>query len=205
MSPAAPDLPGLPPLSWTGVDGVATHDDRTGTLTLESAAGVDWTNDAGGGPQQHGATALAFAAPDGDFVLSARVRVPGERTTFDAGALALWADPCHWAKLCDEHAPHGEDMVVSVVTNDWSDDCNSRLLDAPAVHLRVARVGSAFAFHASSDGRTWDFVRTFRLRFGSAPLSVGFLAQAPTGDGCTAVFDEIAYAERTLPDLRDGR
>lgn len=204
MSPAAPDLPGLPPLSWTGVDGVAMYDDRTGALTLESAPGVDWTNDAGGGPQQHGATALAFAAPDGDFVLSAHVRVPGERTTFDAGALALWADPDHWAKLCDEHSPQGDDMVVSVVTDGFSDDGNGRLLAGPGVFLRVARVGPAFAFHASDDGTTWDFVRTFRLRADPGPFSVGFLAQAPLGDRCTATFDHIVLTHRTLPDLRDG-
>jgi len=195
-------LPGIPPLHWTGSEGVARVDG--GTLTLEAAAGVDWTNDAAGGPQQHAATALAFAAPDGDFVLSARVRVAGERTTFDAGALALWCDEDHWAKLCDEQSPQGDAMVVSVVTDGWSDDANGPLLRAPAIHLRIARVGPAIAFHSSPDGMRWDFVRTFRLPVSPAPLSIGFLAQAPMGDGCVAVFDGIAYEERTLADLRDG-
>lgn len=197
-------VPGLPPLHWTGLDGTAHLDADTGSLTLVSAAGVDWTNDAAGGPQQHGATALAFPAPDGDFVFSARVTVHGERTTFDAGALALWSDRDHWAKLCDEHSPQGEDMVVSVVTDGFSDDGNGRLLSGPSVSLRIARVGPAFAFHASDDGVTWDFVRTFRLDPGAQPFSVGFLAQAPLGDGCTVTFDHIALAAGTLADLRDG-
>lgn len=197
-------LPGLPPLTWTGAAGSATVDPGAGSLVLDAAAGVDWTNDAGGSPQQHGASALAFAAPSGDFTLSARVRVPGPRTTFDAGALALWSDPDHWAKVCDERSPQRRDMVVSVVTDGYSDDANGRLLDADGVFLRVARVGSAWAFHSSDDGATWDFVRVFRLGSGDAPWSVGFLAQAPTGRGCRAVFDRIELRERTLADLRDG-
>ncbi|QNE34320.1 DUF1349 domain-containing protein [Leifsonia shinshuensis] len=197
-------LPGLPPLRWTGVDGAASYDERNGVLSLRAAAGTDWTNDAGGGPQQHAATALAFTAPAGDFVLSARVRVPGERTTFDAGALALWSDRDHWAKLCNEFSPHGEEMVVSVVTDGFSDDCNGPILDARAVYLRVARVGQAFAFHSSRDGRFWDFVRVFRLPVSTEPLCVGFLAQAPLGDRSDPTFDSIRYETRSLGSLRDG-
>ncbi len=195
---------GLPPLSWTGDEGEADVDGAAGSLTLTAAAGVDWTNDAAGGPQQHRASALAFEAPGDDFVLSARVRVLGERTTFDAGALALWSDQDHWAKLCFEYSPQGEPMVVSVVTDEFSDDCNSTVVQEPAVYLRVARVGSAFAFHSSLDGVRWDFVRMFRLPVGRAPWRLGFLSQAPMGETCVAVFDHIALAHRTLADLRDG-
>lgn len=195
-------IAGLPPLAWTGSHGQAEYDAPSGELTLRARAGVDWTNDATGGPAQHEATALAFDAPAGDFVLSARVRVRGERGTFDAGALAVWSDSAHWAKLCNEYSPQGEAMVVSVVTNEFSDDANGPLLDADAVFLRVARVGEAFAFHFSRDSLAWHFVRVFRLGT-PAPLAVGFLAQAPLGDGATAVFDRISFATTTLSDLRD--
>lgn len=195
-------LPGLPALSWTNGPGVATF--AADILELTAAPGVDWSNDSLGGPQQHAATALVFAAPADDFILSARVQVPGERTTFDAGALALWSDEDHWAKLCFEYSPQGQPMVVSVVTERFSDDVNSAPVDDPHVFFRLARVGSAFAFHASVDGERWDFVRLFRLAEGSGPFRVGFLAQAPLGDTCVARFDAISYAERTLGDLRDG-
>lgn len=195
-------LPALPSLSWTNGPGAATVEGDV--LQLIAAPGVDWTNDALGGPQQHAATSLAFDAPAGDFVLSARVQVAGERSTFDAGALALWSDRDHWAKLCFEYSPQGQPMVVSVVTERFSDDVNSAPVDDPHVFLRLARVGSAFAFHASVDGERWDFVRLFRLAEGSGRFRVGFLAQAPLGDTCVARFDQISYAERTLGDLRDG-
>lgn len=195
-------LPDLPDLHWTGVEGDARVDAR-GALTLTSRGGVDWTNDATGGPAQHAATALAFAAPEGDFTLSARVRVTGERSTFDAGALALWSGPQRWAKVCNEFSPQGDSMVVSVVTNDFSDDANGAVFATDAVFLRIARVGAGFAFHYSLDGESWPFLRVFRLGADSSTLSVGFLAQAPMGAGATAVFDEIRFDRSSLRDLRD--
>jgi regulation of enolase protein 1 (concanavalin A-like superfamily) len=198
-------LPGLPALHWTGVDGDAEYDEDARALTLRAARGVDWTNDAIGGPAQHAATALAFPAPHGDFVLAARVRVSGARSTFDAGALALWSRENRWAKLCNEYSPQGDAMVVSVVTNEFSDDANGPLFPGEAVHLRVARTGPAFAFHYSLDALSWHFVRLFRVDADPSTISVGFLAQAPMGEGAAAVFDEIAYAERSLGDLRDLR
>ena len=193
--------PGIPALDWIPVSGTAelTSD---GVLQLQSAGGVDWTNDAGGGPQQHAAAMLGFDAT-GDFSLSARVRVPGERTTFDAGALAIWGDRDHWAKVCFEYSPQGQAMVVSVVTDVFSDDVNSTIIDADAVFLRVTRTGSAWAFHSSSDGRFWDFVRYFHLDI-SDPVQVGFLSQAPFGPTCVALFDEIVYTRDIPSDLRDG-
>src|SRR5699024_6132347 len=113
-------------------------------------------------PSRQDATSLGFT-PEGDFQFSARVEVPGPRTTFDAGVLTLWVDSQYWAKLCFEYSPQGTAMVVSVVTNGYSDDANSWLVDGDAVYLRICRIGPAYAFHASADGHTWDFVRLFRL------------------------------------------
>lgn len=197
-------VPRLPALEWAGVEGAAEyleHDDG-GELRVTAAAGVDWTNDAFGGPQQQAATALGFV-PTGDFTLSAKVRVLTDRTTFDAGALAIWGDPDHWAKLCFEFSPQGEAMVVSVVTNDYSDDCNSTLVHDDAVYLRIIRSGKGWAFHSSTDGSTWTFVRVFRLAF-DGPVRVGFLVQVPMGETCTAVFDSISYSTTLPGDVRDG-
>lgn len=195
-------VPELPHLHWTHVEGVAELDASAGALTLRAAAGVDWSNDPVGATPVHGATMLGFAPPASDFSLSAHVAVPGPRTTFDAGALALWADDDHWAKLCFEYSPQGQAMVVSVVTNGHSDDTNSWDVEGDGVWLRISRVGPAWAFHASADGRTWDFVRLFRLR--ERPTHVGFLSQAPLGDTCEARFTRIALAEAAPADLRDG-
>jgi regulation of enolase protein 1 (concanavalin A-like superfamily) len=193
-------IPNLPDLAWSNGEGQAALDGES--LVLTAAAGTDWTNDAFGGAQQHAATSLGFA-PTGDFSLCARARVLTPRTTFDAAVLSVWGDRDHWAKLCFEFSPQGEAMVVSVVTNEHSDDCNSTVVLDGAIHLRVVRSGKGWAFHSSSDGVEWRFVRIFRLVF-DGPVRVGFMAQAPNGEACTAEFDEIRYSTVVPTDFRNG-
>lgn len=138
----------------------------------------------------------------GDYSLSARVTV-AFRSDFDAGVLLLWAHERLWAKLCFEFSPQREPMVVSVVTRGVSDDCSSFVMDGNVVSLRVARLGRAFAFHASTDGRNWRLVRYFALEQGLDPR-VGFLAQSPRGEGCSVRFEEIALRPGRLSDIRSG-
>jgi regulation of enolase protein 1 (concanavalin A-like superfamily) len=137
----------------------------------------------------------------GDFMLSARVGVTFA-STFDAGVLLVWLDEHNWAKLCLELSPDDVATVVSVVTRDVSDDCSSFALDAEA-WLRVSRLGDTYAFHASDDGETWSLIRYFALAAAGDP-QVGFLAQSPTGEGCTATFDRVAFRPERLADLRSG-
>jgi len=193
-------IQGVPALSWSNGTGIASVDGDA--LLLTASARTDWTNDAFGGAQQHGATSLGFEST-GDFALSARVGVRSVRTTFDAAVLAIWGDRDHWAKLCFEFSPQGEAMIVSVVTNEYSDDCNSTVVAGDLAYLRVTRSGQGWAFHSSIDGVEWTFVRVFRLSW-DGPVSVGFMAQAPNGEECVAAFDEIEYGTTVTADFRDG-
>lgn len=171
------------------------------TLSVHAGPGTDLFVDPAGGPPALDAPRLLGAPPAGDFQLRARVDV-ALAATFDAGVLVLWAHDRAWAKLCLERSPQGEALVVSVVTRDVSDDANAFAVPAGGrAWLRVARVGGTFAFHASTDGAAWRFVRHFAL---DGDPSVGFLAQSPTGPGCTAVFDELSLSAERLTDLRDG-
>jgi uncharacterized protein len=115
----------------------------------------------------------------------------------------LHASERTWAKLALERSPQGEAMIVSVVTRGVSDDANGAVVAGDRIWVRVARIGGACALHASADGASWDLVRHFALE-APGPLAAGFLAQSPTGDGCTATFDDVRFAARTLADLRDG-
>jgi uncharacterized protein len=183
------------PRSWRVPDGTS--------LQLDAGPRTDWFVD----PQRSAepvlnAPALVGDPGGGDFLLSARVTV-GFAGTYDAGVLMLHAGDRAWAKLCFEYSPQGEPMVVSVVTRDVSDDCNSFVVEGESVWLRVARLGRAFAFHASTDGVSWSFVRHFALDTGRAP-SVGFAAQSPKGEGCAVRFEQIAFDAVRLGDLRSG-
>jgi uncharacterized protein len=191
-------LPGLS-LSWLNEPAAV----RLGPDSIAIAAGpqTDWFSPPDGDPSTFNAPAFV-GMPQGDFLLSARVTVEFG-STFDAGVLVLFARPDVWAKLCFEYSPDGEPMVASVVTRGVSDDCNSFTVDDDHVWLRIARIGSTFAFHASFDGAVWTLVRHFALPAGD-DLRVGFEAQSPTGLGCTASFSSVRYSAETLADIRSG-
>ncbi len=193
-------------LTFVAGFGDASIDAEAGAVVVTAPANTDLIADPVSGSLTRGAPVLAAPAPEGDFVFSARVTVPGERSTYDAGVLALYVNERRWAKLCFEYSPEAEAMVVGVVTNGFSDDSNGDVIEADTVHLRVSRLGEAFAFHHSPDGVRWRFLRVFRL--GTTDelegLHLGLAAQAPLGQGRVAEFASISLEERRLADLRDG-
>jgi regulation of enolase protein 1 (concanavalin A-like superfamily) len=187
------------PLRW-GVEPVR-YDADDQALRIEAGPKTDIFIDPAGDGKYLSAPRLLGAPPEGDFQFAARVSVDFA-ADFDAGVLLLWADEQRWAKLCFEYSPQGEPMIVSVVNRRSSDDANGFVVDGRTVWLRISRLGRAFAFHASTDGELWSFVRYFDL--GAEAMLVGFEAQSPLGEGCTATFDEIAFRTQRLSDLRDG-
>ena len=199
-------MPGLPfPLESAGSPAAGCRV-RHGVLSLTGAAGSDLFVDPAGGDLAEPPDAGRFAGlpPAGDFTLAAQVSVEFG-SMYDAGVLLLHAAERHWAKLCFEYSPQRRPTAVSVVTRETSDDCNSFEVDGDTLWLRITRSGAAWAFHASADGSWWRLVRYFALSGDAAELvRVGFLAQSPTGPGCTATFDRIAFRAGAPADLRDG-
>ncbi|MYR93966.1 MULTISPECIES: DUF1349 domain-containing protein [unclassified Streptomyces] len=199
-------LDGLPfALEPSGPDGRWTHADSV--LTGRAGPGQDLFVPPSGTSLDPASDAprLLGAVGDGDFRLLARVR-PGLASAGDAGALYLHVGDRDWAKLCLEHSS-GLATVCSVVTRGHSDDANAFVVEAGVCWLRLSRTGNAYAFHASADGETWTFVRVFTLGTAEqrAAARAGFLVQSPTGEGCGAVFDRIAFLAGGVEDLRDGR
>jgi regulation of enolase protein 1 (concanavalin A-like superfamily) len=188
-------------LSWHNEPAAFTTEG--GALTISSGALTDWFLDpAGARAPKMDAPAALLTPPDDAFLFSARVTVDFG-ATYDAGALALHAGDDVWAKLCFEYSPQREPMVVSVVTRGASDDCNSTVIDGNSVWLRVHRDRRRLAYHYSLDGQYWHLVRHFTLGDVEDPR-IGFLAQSPTGPGCTVTFDSISYRAAVLADLRSG-
>jgi uncharacterized protein len=206
---AALKLPGLPfPLEPDGSPppGVKV---LNGALTLTAAGGTDMFID----PDESGSGQSPFAGqipdagrlvglpPAGDFTLAAEVSV-AFASMYDAGALVLYAGERRWAKLCFEYSPQLVPSAVTVVTRELSDDCNSFEVDGSTLWLRITRSGSAFAFHASTDGSWWRLLRYFAL--GDGLIRVGFVADSPTGEGCAATFGHIEFKSGAPKNLRDG-
>lgn len=141
----------------------------------------------------------------GNFQLSAHTTVDF-KSTFDSGVLIGYVDESTWFKLCAELDPAGTARVVSVVTRQGaSDDSNSWPMSGPGVYLRIARLGRAFAMHASDDGASWSMVRYFSLGIpDDQPIKLGILAQSPTGEGATVRFENVQFCTNLLTGVRDG-
>jgi regulation of enolase protein 1 (concanavalin A-like superfamily) len=192
------DLVGL---TFASADDQAWHRDERGRLIGTAPPRTDLFVSPWDGQPTLTAPRLLATPPDGPFRLRARVDIDFH-ATYDAGCLLLWGDDATWAKLCFEYSPQGSGMAVSVVTRGLSDDANGFTVSGPTLWLRVSRRGSAYAFHASSDGAWWHFVRQFGL--GDTTVRLGFEVQSPLGDGVTATFTELSFAQEPPGELRDG-
>lgn len=140
---------------------------------------------------------LMFSA-DPDFVLTASIEHPFENK-WDGGAIVLKQDSLNWVKFCFERDYTGAKRVVSVVTKNISDDCNSVEIKGNRVYYKVAKAGNVITLYYSLNGRKWFLVRHFQFDADKA-LQVGFLAQSPTGKACTVKFKNIAYSIKKIKD-----
>src|SRR5687768_6432642 len=140
-------------------------------LVVSAPAQTDWFIDPISARAVRTAPLLVGPAPRGDFTWEAHVVLDGD-ALFDAAGLFVYDDDDHWAKLAVEVTAAGP-TIVSVVTDAFSDDCNSTVLEQSSAWLRLARVGDALAFHTSDGGGRWELVRVFRTA--SAAPRIGFV------------------------------
>jgi regulation of enolase protein 1 (concanavalin A-like superfamily) len=193
-------LKGIPgELEWKNSP-AGFHADDHG-FTIEAGKSTDWYISPVDGKAAGNAPILLFE-PAEDFVLSAKVTV-AFGTQWDAGTLFVYIDDQTWAKLAFEMSVYKKPTIVSVVTRGVSDDCNSWSAAGDSIRLRVARLGKAFAFYASQDGRSWEMIRAFAPGT-PARARVGFSAQSPIGPGAQATFTDIAYEARKIKDIFTG-
>lgn len=193
-----PAITGLPSgLAWQNAP-VAWHVEHGSELTIRSGKDTDWFVDPFDSTVHNTAPMLLFVPAD-DYVLSAKVKV-GFNTKWDAGALMVWADDHHWAKLSFELSPAKQPTMVTVVTRGLSDDCNSIPVPGNTVYLQIARSGPAYVFYSSTDGKIWQVLRVFSMG-DSAKGRVGFESQSPAGAGTEAVFSDFHYSAKKIANI----
>jgi regulation of enolase protein 1 (concanavalin A-like superfamily) len=135
---------------------------------------------------------------DDNFVLTASIE-HAFASKWDGGAIVIKQDSLNWIKFCFEKDYTGAQRVVSVVTKNISDDCNSVEMNTGKVFYKVAKAGNVITLYCSTNGVKWYLVR--HLQFDAQKgFRVGFLAQSPTGEQCKVKFSNIVYQERTIKD-----
>jgi len=196
------DLRGLPkfPGGWTVVNGekgqISSHD---GVLRIAPALNTNLFHAPGANFDVVNAPMVLFA-PEGDFTLKAKVSAQLVNA-YDIGALVIYEDDRHWAKLCFENSAQREATIVSVVTRERSDDTNSETVASPFVYLAIARKGVEWSMHFSRDGKQWRLVRHFPLQLG-AGFRVGFASHTDSNQQFFASFSEIVYRASAPRDMR---
>ncbi len=175
-------------------------------ITIFAPAETDYFNnpvpEGGAYAKPQGDAPFLYTDVEGDFVIRVRVK-PNFKTTYDAACIMVIQDENVWLKAAFEQSDFGTTAVVSVVTNQVSDDANGCNVEQDSVWLQVSRVGDNFAIHYSLDGDRFDMVRLCMLPVGKT-VKVGIEAQCPVGGGGERTFTGLSLERRTIANLRAG-
>ena len=139
-----------------------------------------------------------FFIPNNNFALTAQIE-HGFVNKWDGGAIVLKSDKLNWIKFCFEKDYTGQHRVVSVVTNNISDDCNSVAINGNRVYYKICKADNVVTLYFSEDNKKWFLVR--HLQFNAkGPLHLGFMAQSPTGKNNKVIFSAITYSNKKIKD-----
>ncbi|MEP6948081.1 MAG: DUF1349 domain-containing protein [Ginsengibacter sp.] len=174
---------------------------KENSLTIEAGEKTDMFRDPNVTYNTDNAPKLLFKA-DENFILSASIE-HSFTNKWDGGAIVIKNDSLNWIKFCFEKDYTGARRVVSVVTKNISDDCNSVEINSNRVFYKVAKADNVITLYYSINGAKWFLIR--HLQFDTNPgFEVGFLAQSPTGTKCAAKFSSIKYESKKIKDPYTG-
>lgn len=188
------------PLTWSNKPN--NYFIKSNTLTIVAGEKTDMFRDPNVTYNTDNAPKLLFQPAD-NFVLTTSIQ-HSFLNKWDGGAIVLIEDNLHWIKFCFEKDYKGAKRVVSVVTKDISDDCNSIEIKNNKVYYKLAKADNVITLYTSNDGKNWLLIR--HLQFNNTkPLKVGFLAQSPTGKNCQVRFSDINYQVKKISDPYSGQ
>lgn len=193
-------IPSIPTaLTWFNTP--VSYSVKGNTLTIVAGEKTDMFRDPNVTYNTDNAPKLLFQPAD-NFVLTAAIQ-HSFINKWDGGAIVLIEDSLNWIKFCFEKDYTGARRVVSVITKDISDDCNSIAITGNKVFYKIAKADNVITLYASNDGRKWLLIR--HLQFNTTkPLKLGFLAQSPTGKKCEVQFASISYVVKKIADPYTG-
>ncbi len=135
----------------------------------------------------------------GDFVVRCQI-TPAFKALYDLGSIVVWENEQRWIKFAYENTDNGYPAMVSVVTQDYSDDCNGSYCEG-SIWMQISRQKYTFALHFSEDKKKWLLARICRLPMSESVL-VGLSAQCPMGENCKVVFEHFEISPNTYSDIR---
>lgn len=182
-----------------------THVSREGdVLRLSSPPKSDSFRDPDGKVSVNTAPTLLLDVDNtAPFTFSGKL-TPSFAATYDAGAFYLWVREDLWLKFALERDERGKTRIVTVRTNNTSDDNNHDVVTAPSVFLKISSDTKTIGFYYSVDNESWQLVRLFRNEY-PAKIALGVSAQSPTGEGNVVRIEKLGFALRPIADFRLGK
>jgi uncharacterized protein len=171
-------------------------------IEITAQKGSDLFTDTTGTKNADNSPKLLFV-PEGDFVFSAKVSATFGETAYDGGALIVYADSKNWGKLLFERFKSGKIGIATTVSTGSGDDAYHGTRDTNYQYLKIVRHDSSYIFYTSQDGKDWNFVRHFELK-STAPVRIGFTAQAPLAENFMANFSEVKYRAGKFTNFWQG-
>lgn len=136
------------------------------------------------------------------FTFSIKVK-PTHRVKYDAGMVFLYVNDNEWLKLAFEVDERMVGRIVTVKTNEFSDDNNHEVVASKSVYLKISSNTKVVGFYYSVDGKTWQLVRVFKNDYPTT-LKLGIGSQSPEGQGNSSIFSEFKMAKTSIKDFRMG-
>jgi uncharacterized protein len=137
---------------------------------------------------------------EGDFIFRCKVK-PELNQTYDAGGIIAYESDNKWIKFAFEKTDLGHPSVVSVITNNVSDDGNGEKIKDSEIWMQIARKDHNWCLHYSKYKSNWRMVRYFRLELINN-ISIGLFSQSPLGNGCTVKFSEVELLNQIYTNIK---
>jgi regulation of enolase protein 1 (concanavalin A-like superfamily) len=173
------------------------------SITLTSTKETDFFIEPGGAYEKSDAPLLLKKVDNTKpFTLTAELK-PDHIVKYDAGMLFIFVDEKHWVKFAFEADERMNTRVVTVRTNETSDDNNHEVVKDSIIFLKISSDAKSVGFYYSTDNKIWNLVRVFKNEF-PKNIFAGIGTQSPAGNGNKTIFYGVQFSETPVKDFRSG-
>lgn len=131
-----------------------------------------------------------------NFTIIAEV-CPNCSQIYDAAGIMVWGTDNTWTKFVIEKIDEESLNVVSMVTNEFSDDVVGERFKGKAIFLKIEAKNNFFQFSYSHDDKLYIKHRKFYLKLPDV-LKLGFISQSPNGDRTRAEIKIIGFSHNKI-------
>ncbi len=172
-------------------------------VILSSTKETDYFIEPGGAYEKANAPLLLRKIDNTKSFTFTTKLTPEHDVKYDAGMAFIYVDEKHWLKFAFEADEQMNTRMVTVKTNESSDDNNHETVKEKTVYLKISSDTKSIGFYYSTDDAVWHLVRVFKNEYPQT-IYVGVGTQSPAGNGNKTVFEGIEFTNASVKDFRSG-